>query len=102
MAAQECLILCSPLLWRCLYGYDHLFAPIRYDPVSRHAWHVEKSPPPRTLLARGHAGPVPRAENPGRPCPLDPHFDDGLALSARAQSGLLGCPSAGGMVGTGS
>src|SRR5262249_29165225 len=90
-----------PLLLR-LFGSGHLFAPIPHKPVSWDAWNMEKPPPPRALLARSHAGPFPRAENLGRPRPLDPRLDDGLALSSRAGSGILGRPSAGRMVGAGS
>ena len=45
---------------------------------------------------------LPRAENLGRAGPLDPGPGDRLALSSRAEGGLLGYPSAGGMVGPGS
>src|SRR6266567_4296904 len=72
-----------PFYGAASYGHGHLFAPVRHDPVSRDAWQVEKSPPPRALLARGHAGPFPRAANLGRPRPLAPRRDHGGALSAR-------------------
>src|SRR6266446_4169460 len=47
-----------PFYGAASYGHGHLFALVRHDPVSRDAGHVEKSPPPRALLARGHAGPL--------------------------------------------
>src|SRR5215467_3518271 len=84
------------------HGPNYLFAPVRHCPLSWDARHVEKSPSPHALLARGHASPVPRAENLGRACPLDAGLDHRLALAPRAQGDLLGCPSAGGMVGRGS
>ena len=65
---QECLRPCPPhpLHGAACYGHGHLFALVRHDPVPRDARHVEKSPPPCTLLARCHAGPFPRADNLGR------------------------------------
>lgn len=66
------------------YGQSHLFAPVRYHPLSWDARPVEKSPPPQAVLARGHASPLPRAKDIGRTRPLDPGPDDGVALAPPA------------------
>src|SRR5262249_24473709 len=63
---------------------------------------VEKSPSPPALLARGDASPLPGAENRSRTGPLDAGLDHRLALAPRTQSGVLGCPCAGGVEGRGS
>ena len=84
------------------HGHCYLFAPVRHDPVSRYARHLERSSPSRPVLAHCHASPVSRAENLGRTGPLDAGLDHRLALSPRAQGRLLGCPCAGGVVGRGS
>src|SRR5215470_19205147 len=104
MTTQKCRIPGYPhsLHGAAGYGHSHLFAPVCHDPVSRDAWHLEKPSSPPPLLAGLHASPVPRAENLGRACPLDSGLDHGLALSPRAQGGLLEYPSAGGVVGAGS
>src|SRR5215472_14529737 len=84
------------------YAHHHLCAPVRHGPVSRDAWHVEKSASPRPLLAGLHTGPLPRAENLGRTRPLDASPGHGVALAPSAEGRLLEYPSAGGMVGPGS
>src|SRR5262245_8128627 len=103
MATQECVISCLPhrFLGAACYGYGHLFAPVRHDPVSRDARHLEKSAPPRSVLAGLHASPVPRAQNLGRTRPLDTGLDHGLALAPRPQGGLLEYPSTARVVGSG-
>src|SRR5215813_14406020 len=90
----------SPPL-QSLVGYDcgHLFASVRHHLVSRYAWRLAPSSPAGALLADGHASAVSRAENVGRTRPLDAGCDHGVALAPRAQGGLLGCPSAGRLVG---
>src|SRR5215470_20232046 len=91
-----------PLQSMVCYDCRHLRAPLCHDPVSRDAWHLEKPSSPHPVLAGLHASPLPRAENLGRACPLDPSPGDRLALSSRAEGGLLGYPFAGGMGGPGS
>ena len=87
-----------------MVGYDcgHLFASVRHHLVSRYARRLAPSSPSCALLAHCHASAVSRAENVGRTRPLDAWLDHRLALAPRAQGGLLGCPSAGRMVGRGS
>src|SRR4030095_2325496 len=101
MVAQEDLTLCRSHSCHGTagYGHRHLFAPVRHRPLSWDAWHLEKSPPPSAVLARGDASPLPGAEDLGRTGPLDPSSRHGLALTSSAPSSVLGCPSAGGMVG---
>src|SRR5262245_59333915 len=104
MAAQEGRTPCHLHSCHGTAGYDHshLFAPVRHPPLSRDAWHLEKSPPPYAVLARGDASPLPWAEDRGRTYPLDPSACHSLALASSAQSRLLGCPSAGHVVCRGS
>src|SRR5262245_3359374 len=56
---------------------------------------MERSSPSQAVLAHRHASPVSGAENLRRTGPLDAGLDHRLALAPRAQSGVLGCPSAG-------
>jgi hypothetical protein len=81
------------------YDCDYLFASVRYYLVSRYARRLATSSPSCALLADCHASAVSRAENFGRTRPLDAWLDHRLALAPRAQGCLLGCPSAGRMVG---
>src|SRR2546425_11191553 len=91
IGSQECLTYghLHPLPGMACYGRGHLLAPFCHHPVSRDARHLEKPPSPHTVLADFHASPLPRAENLGRACPLDPNPGDRLALSSRAEGGLL-------------
>ena len=84
-----------------VYGHNHLFAVVHHMPVARHARRVERASPSHPLLAHRHASPVSRAENRGRIGPLDTGLDHCLALAPRAQSRVLGYPSAGGVVSRG-
>jgi hypothetical protein len=67
--------------------------------VSRHAHRVAWSPSPHPLLAGFHASCAPGATHFGRDGPLDPSDDDGVALWAPPQSGLLERASACPLVG---
>src|SRR5438093_5994065 len=84
------------------YDCDYLFAPVRHSPFSWYARCLETSSSSCALLAYCHASAVSRAENLGRARPLDAGLDHRLALTPRAQGGLLGYPSAGNVVGRGS
>src|SRR5262245_6863459 len=77
-----------------------LFAHFRHVPLSWYARCLAESSPPQSLLAHCHASPLPRTQNRGRTRPLDASRGDVLALGTCAEGNLLGCPSAGGMVGT--
>src|SRR5215831_11943687 len=94
-----CVTACLPHLFpgAACYGHGHLFAPVRHAPVSRYARYVERSSSSHPVLVGFRASAVPRAENLGRAGPLDAGLDHRLALSPRAQRGLLEYPSAGGV-----
>src|SRR5215813_7578546 len=84
------------------YGHSYLLAPVRHPAVSRQARHVEKSSPAPPVVAHRDASPGSGAEDLGGTGPLDTSLDHRLALAPRAQSGVLGYPGAGRVVGRGS
>src|SRR5262249_3300463 len=84
------------------YGHSDLLAPVHHAAVARHARPVERASPSPPVLAHRDASLVSGAQDLGGTGPLDAGLDHRLALAPRAQSGRLGYPCAGGVVGRGS